>query len=675
MSSIGPSLSALWDDIESYRTRTIGKCALHSTVYGKRRSSVERRRLLSAYPEIEYVASEDDPTYGHAHVSCIRYAEHCSATGDVIDERIVSCDDFLKVLREKASLVITSNPASLVGFLPLDDYRVKRKTNNPVLDMDRSNSGNRIELLHVRPPVFSHDFIKVFHFINKRRHIHTEFWSIEGLTANQAAVHNEQCQPCFELIRDAFAEWVSAITHAGLRGEDGGGAIRMTPASQAKFAFLSDFYERSDGAIISPPLADDFYATGKTRYMTPETMMPDYTEHFPVLYHYDLNSAYLNILRGPLPAVFKGSYKADEIASRGITLRHLREYLPSMLWIAEVELQGLEVGRNDNAAVLETVSKWVSNTDMADFDSLYPDDLVPSYVSIWKGGAVMRRFAEHMIAARASSVSKMAVKAVGVTAHMGLGYVPTGYQQVQYGSKLYRECVENPHMINFKVGDEFRTLRSKSEFLNRPKRRTKHQHVYGRKCPISGELKVYVEKFVTADNSAPHIGGWPLMVCSARILNLIQAANRSGCRVVWVHTDGIRVDKPIDVAHYPEWLIREPELMDVHVERDICLWPDGTRMVGPKIDVKPGCLVQARSGGMSYVLPSKYRRGPQEWARKSFIDTLSLKSSERGDALKAGREEQLEQAFKTHSAYHHEWERPAPVEGQHIVFDYHNLGL
>lgn len=686
-----------WHNLKGNRPRPTGARVVHSIKSKRDVARPENRRVFVVMPEVKYeVASEHSfetaelAEGGFAYADTVEYTELCVQSGDVLDTGRLSIDGMLDKLLNLQSrdvkykrvhgLVITANPAVLAYWLA-PEFTVLYRHNNPYVDdgepLGDARSNGAVVVGRVKPPVFEHNNITIVQQRTKRFTAKVDLWAITELTAHCLPIHGEDLQPSYAMIVDASSTWIKATVDAGLR--DAKGRIERTPASQVGFAFRTRFYDQErDGVLVSPDIQEDFVATAKPRYLSAEMGMPQAIEYFSKLYHYDLKSAYLSILREPVPAIPRGMMRRQEIQDKGITLGWLREaYRDSgMVWVAEVKLPALEEVETDEEAGIVHVSKWVSNSTLADFDSLYEDSLVPVHVSLWQMLPVMRRLADSLIEARHNNPgAEAAVKAASVTAHMGIGYVGRDYIPISRRSPLYRYLLKHPEVVNWSAWQDIAFEEKAPQYLNRAKRKRRHGYVYGRKCPLVGEV-FYEPVDHRVNNRVPHIGGWPLLICSARILNLVQAVNRSGGRVAWLHTDGLRTTEPIDARHMPMWLLDNPKLIGCTVERDMCLWPDGTRMSGDAIEAKPGSMPVARQGGKAKLLSRRFTGDKPVWRLVDFMDVVSAKSVEKERAMLLKHRKSLATVFgEAKARSSSDWVRGRYREGEHPVFNYRVLGL
>ena len=627
--------NAAWDffQLQNSKMRPLGRTVLHSqTKYRRPHVTTERRAVFSACAAFDIYER-------HATCRVVEYCEH-SVDGSVVDSGEMTPQQLLAMLHERKEnvLLLSVNPAALASWMVDSSFSVVYRCQDPRRPLRVPWKGFKGDEVQVDAPdgVGTHSIFTFYRGDGERMPSKIELWDVGTVTGSVWPLHSEHCYPTMELTSQAVSGYMRAMSDIGLRGEDGDGKIKRTPASQTAAAFLHSFYDRDkpDEIFKAPMTLEDFHMTGRIRYMTPEFMMPEQPMWYPKLYHYDLKSAYLNVMREPMPAKFIRSFNREHIEAEGLTLGALRYRYPgcSRIWVAEVMLDGTCPVTWKSA----TVSKWVSNSGVADFVSLYEDDLMPVYVSVWEPKPVMRRFAEHLIAARAEHEHDrnvaLAVKTCSVTAHMGLGYVGNSYLPVTPGTLRYRQCEADTVLVNREPNGMILSVKTEAtENLNRFKERGRYLAVYGRYSQVRGQWD-YVENVQQSlvDNKAPHVGGWCLLACSARVLNLVAAANRSGAEVVWVHTDGIRTTQPIAVTAMPDWLKREADLMGVEVETDVCLWPDGSRMVGRDLAVKPGTLRTARSGAHIYMLDGRFRPdGRVRWFEASYDNVAREKARER----------------------------------------------
>ena len=627
--------SAVWDffQLQNSKMRPMGKTVLHSqTKHRRPHVTAERRAIFSVCAAFEIYEH-------HATCSMVEYCEH-SVDGSVVDSGELTPHQLLTMLHERKEnvLLLSVNPAALASWMVDDTFSVVYRCQNPRRPLRVPWKGFKGDEVQVDAPdgIGTHNIFTFYRGDGERMPSKVELWDVGKVTGDVWPLRSEYCYPTMELTSQAVSGYMKAMSDIGLRGEDGDGKLKRTPASQTAAAFLHSFYdrERADEILKAPMKLEDFYMTGRIRYMTPEFMMPEQPVWYPRLYHYDLKSAYLNIMREPMPGKFIRGFNIKQIKELNLTLGELRKRYRGAhrIWVAEVLLEGTCPTTFKSAQV----SKWVSNSDIADFVDLYDDSLMPVYVSVWEPKAAMRRFAEHLIAKRAEySHDKdvaLAIKTCSVTAHMGLGYVGNSYLPITPGTQRYQYCENNTVLVNREPNGTILSVKNEAtENLNRVKEHGHYVSVYGRYSQVRGQWD-YVENVQQSlvDNRAPHVGGWCLLSCSARVLNLVAAANRSGADVVWVHTDGIRTTQPIPVTAMPDWVKREAGLMGVEVETDVCLWPDGSRMLGRELTVKPGTMKTARSGAHIYMLDGRFRPdGRVGWFEASYENVEREKARER----------------------------------------------
>lgn len=612
------------------KQRALGRRALHSKGWNlKPIIASESRRIYSAHAELKFM---DD---GGIVCDAISYAEH-DTYGNVINENVCEPDKLVDVVMEDNSLVLASNPALLLRIALADtEVDVMFDWDNPCEPHFGKPASKHLTLTVAEADrgTEAHTRLQLNRGRGKRQRT-CDVWEIERVVNGAWPIREADGLPNYQLTVEAVSGYLSALSDAGLRGENGDGAIRFTPAAQTRAAYLGSFYNREEHEelIVSPSSLEDFYRTGRMRYMSPEFEMPAPAEYHSTLYAYDLKSAYLNIMRIPMPAKFIRSFKPVEHETLGWLRDRYRN--GRTIWIAELSIPELSPESMNEVEV----KRWCSNSPVADFDSLYSDDLIPDYVSVWEGLSPMRRFAEHLISVRETATAHgldnvaRAVKLCSVSAHQGLGYIGNSYLPVRPGSELYKYCESGAVAVNREPDGHTASFKSLNhEYLNQPRVSHRYQTVYGVYDETAG-MNRYFESVPQrlVDNSAPHLGGWCLMACSARLQNVIAAAEASGGRVVWRHTDGIRSTRPILLQHYPLWLLEDMTLLDSEVEHDICLWPDGTRMKGEDLEAKPGTPVAARDADKLLTVSRRYEPGrPLRWSENLYDDILRTKRTEK----------------------------------------------
>lgn len=592
---------------------------------------LERRAIFCAHASFTY---HDDKT---ATCDTVNYAMF-GDDGDVVDEGCLSPCGFLSHLQElkvdgsyKNSLVLVVNPPAFVGGLPLSRYQVVWDAHVPHHEQDVPRLGEWMTITQALPGDDESTTFQICKSKRNKRIARVDVWCASTLTSRSWPLHDHEYQPQYHLLRECIAGWLDGLAKTGLRGEDGLAKIQPTLASQGRVTFQTDWYDQDKGEVLGSPVGyDDYILGGRGRFMTTERRMPVGHEYYERLHHYDLNSAYLSIMSEPIPSIFIRSFNQEQIEARGITLGWLRDMYSrrDICWIAEVEVPGY---CTYNGWV--QVTKWVCDDSQADYSSIFDDGMIPLWVGVYHAIPSMARFARHLIDRRNDrsvddNVANV-VKAVSVTLHMSLGYMGESYHHISRHSDDYKWHIENDCKYLVTHPSKNNPVYHRIQFFpNRPKAKGVTKQIYGTYLSNVGEWILYEgNPYNKRDGRVPHLATWCLSVCSMRVLNMVAGANKSGGYVPWIHTDGLRTTHPIAKEHQPSWWHDNPHLVRHEVEDEVCLWDDGTRMIGGEVDAMPGRIKPLRHGGRVRMLSYQYRHGePPTWMDTSYDNAATYKA-------------------------------------------------
>ena len=655
-----------------------GEQYLHSKGWGYRSlEKRERRAVLSAHMHYRY---HDDLT---AECENVSYARHAS-DGEITETGQLTSAEFLERVQNIQDadgqyvncLLLVTNPSAFVQGLPVSKYEILYDQTVPHHEQNVPRKGEWLTVTQSLPGDDSSTTFQITKTKARGRVSRTDVWCVSTLTARCWPLHDAECQPCPELLRACVRGFLAGLKACGLRGSSGESKIQRTIASQGRVTYQSSFYSKDEGEILgSPSTYHDYVRGARGRFMSTEQRMPERAEYYRLLHHYDLRSAYLSLMTEPVPATWIRGFSKQDITERGISLGWLRERYAGrrdVRWIAEIQVDGT---CPHNGSV--PVTKWVCDDSSADYSSVFTDDIIPLWVGVYTARPSLRRFAEHLIRARYSpsvddSVASV-IKAVSVTLHMSLGYMGESYHRISRHSDEYAHYEE--HKEDFLVTHPSETkpaFHCLDYYPNRPRSKGVTKQTYGTKI---GSLQEYVmyegNPYQKRDGRIPHLATWCLSNCSMRVLNMTAAANRSGGYVPWIHTDGIRSTHPIADEHLPVWWREKPDRVRYETEREVCLWPDGTRMIQGEIDVMPGRLKPLRDGGRIRALCSTYRHGqPVRWMRACYDDIATAKAHEQDLLINMRQKERQYEAVRRRETV-----RKARRRHSHESLCYDTIGL